>query len=497
MKKKYVGFSVFIVVLSVLFIIFLATGLGESFFNTQEEFVRTRVITPRDANAFHAGGLSDHLTWAENLNPRIPLNDDEIVIAVLNRDSEDGEEQFVVFRQANADNQVYITFLSYDAAHRGYRRMWNAPIAATRSETITVFSQDLIGDRNNCIIVTGMNDNNEHTMTIFRRNLGLPVEQPFRKIAEIQVDGFIIIQETMRSLAYQHGITRGQSFNIAAYGHDYLSSNILDQIETIFSFNPVSEQYEQIRVSRIPGSQIEQRRLREILSGEAGGFEEFINDLWFYVTPQGTIDTSRYMYFDPVRREIIFFGDGSQQVFRWQTSTPTRIGLHIRSQNISISTLSRFVNIELESLDRINLRVIEDVRLRITLNTSVWDGSYRRAGAAVFNEQVSQIRPGIEAVFDSSWGRVHLLDNGEYTISSGTAFSEPAALQRTRRGRYVFFRVNSYDLIEFRPEDGDESRLVFKVENVAGVMILSRVRVGTMGIQDLLEPPVTFTPVDI
>ena len=485
MKKIIIYFSICIAVLSVLLIIFLATGLWrQALYPQSDENVRTKIVTPRDANFHPSSEQSGQASWDEGLNPKVPLEDGETVIAILNRESEENmpEEQFVVYRASGgAASPVLITFLGYDENSRGYKRFWNAPTAASRSETITLFSQDLIGDRNNCIIVTGMNEKNEHTMTVFRRTSGRGI--PYKKIADLQISGSIIIQETARSLAYQQGLTKGQSFNIAAYGHDSTSANILDQIETIYAFNPSSEQYEQTNVSRIPGSQIEQRRLRVLLSGAPGVFESFINDLWYYVSPQGTIDSKQYIYFDPAKKEIIFFGDESQQVFFWQSSTPTRYGLYIRSQNISISTLLRFIDIELESLDSVKLRVIEDVRLRITANTT-WDGSYRRVGTANFKETLSQLKPGIDAVYDSSWGRILFNSLGEYTISSAG---------NVKKGRYIFYKVNNVDLLELRPEEENENRLVYKVENAAGVLLLSRVKVGVNGVQDLLEPPVTLT----
>ncbi|GBU27499.1 hypothetical protein R84B8_01031 [Treponema sp. R8-4-B8] len=486
MKKTFIYFSIGIAVLSVLLIIFLATGLWKRIFSSKaDENVRTKIVIPKETYMYSSAEQSGQMDWDETISTKIPLESGETVIATLNKESEENipEEQFVVYRTSNASDPVFITFLGYDENARGYRRIWNAPTIASRSETITLFSQDLIGDRNNCIIVTGMNQKNEHTMTIFRRSPGQARGQPYRKIAELQSTGSVVIQQTTRSLAYQQGLTKGQSFNIAAYGHDSASANILDQIETIYAFNSASERYEQINVSRIPGSQIEQRRLRELLSGAPGVFEKFINDLWYYVSPQGTIDTKQYIYFDPTKKEIIFFGDEAQQVFTWQSSTPSRYGLNIRSQNISISTLLRFIEVELESLDSIRLRVTEDVRLRITAGTS-WDGSYRRAGSANFKETLTQLKPTIDAAYDSSWGRVQFNNSGEYTITS---------VGNVRKGRYIFYKINDNDLLELRPEGGDENRLVYKAEAVAGVVILSRVRVGINGVQDLLEPPVTLT----
>jgi len=489
MKKKIPGFY-FVIAISVIIIIILATGVWKG--NTQqetEEDLRTRIVTPLEATSYVITGQFGQITWEENLNTKIPLESGEIPIAVLNRENETThtEEQFVIYRNINDPaSPIYIAFFSYDNRIRAYRRMWDEPTAASRPETTTLFSQDLIGDRNNCIIVTGMNANNEHTMTVFRAKPFQTPEQVYNKIAELQITGSIVIQERGRTLAYQQGVTRGQSYNIAAYGHDITSTNMLDQIETIYSYDPISEQFEQISVSRIPGHQIEQRRLRELLSGRQGVFEEFIHGLWYFVGPRGTIDTKQYLYFNPSGREIVFFGDEAQQIYRWQNSTPTRYGLYIRSQNISISTLLRFIDIELESLDSIRLRVTEDVRLKILVSTT-WDGSYRRAGTANFRETVSHVQPTVDALYDSSLGRIQFSSTGEYTISSSG---------NTRKGHYVFYKVDENNLLELRPSDeNEENRLVYKIEHGTTVMILSRVRLGINGIQDLLEPPITLTPV--
>jgi len=505
MKKSFLGSSIVAASVSILLIFFLATGTWKRFFNTKtDEHQGTMIITPQEANPFFSAGQAGQKAWEEGLSTKIPMEDGETVIAVINRETEEGiaEEQYVAFVNNNAggaERKVNVTFLCYDERSRRYVRMWDAPTAVTFPETLSFFSQDLIGDRNNCIIVTGMNSRNEYTMTVFRRNPSGAASHLFNKIADLQIDGSILIQETGRSLAYQQGIANGQSFSIAVYGPDISSSNILDQIETIYSFNPYREQYEQSSVSRIPGSQVEQWRIRELLNGVPGVFENFINDLWYYVSPQGTIDLKQYIYFNPSLREIIFYGDEAQQVFHWLNSTSTRYGLYITSQNISISTLRRRIDIELETLDSIRLRVSEDVRLKIEVSES-WDGSYRRAGTVNLKESVSSVRPAIDAQYDSSWGRIQFRDTGEYTISSGNI----AANATVRKGHYVFFRVNEHELLELRPDKTGSSadsridnRMIYRIETIGNaVLILSGVRLGTSGIQDLFEPPVTLTPVE-
>jgi len=491
MKKTFIGFSVITTVICALLVILIATGLWDKiFFSNEEEQVKTKVYMPGEMGLFLDSSPQEQTSWSENLKTKIPMNDGEIVISVITRDSEFGiaEEQVAAYRQKNDIGRVFITCIVYDKTLKTYKRAWDASTAAVRPETISLFYQDLIGNRDNCIVVTGMNDRNEHTMTIIKRNPPLPAEQSYKKIAELQIDGSIVIQETGRSSAYQHGISGGQSFTIAAYGQDKSSNNILDQIETIYAYNPLTEQYEKFNVSKVPGSQVEQRRIRELLSGAPGVFENFINDLWYYVSPQGTVDSRQYLYFNPSAKEIIFFIDETQQVFRWLDSNTSRFGLLIISQNISISTLRRTIDIQLESLDSIKLRIREELQLKISVGES-WDGTYRRAGASYQKEPVFSVKPVVNAAYDSSWGRLRFQNTGEYTIDSEGV---------STRGHYVFFKINDQDILELRPEQSNntENRMIYKIDSSGATLILSRVRLGANSIQNLLETPVTLIPVE-
>jgi hypothetical protein len=368
--------------------------------------------------------------------------------------------------------------------------------------------KDLTGDRNSSVIITGMNRQNEHTMTVFRRNPQADRTQPFQVIAKIQMGGSITVQERERTMAYRQGIARGEPFAITAYGRDIESENLLDRIEITHEYNLERGIYEQTRISRIPGSQIEQQRLREILSGDAGVFEDFINDLWYHVNPDGTISRTQFLFFDPLMREIIFSSDDSKQVFTWQRSNATRYGIYITSQNVSVRTLRRFLDIGMESLDSIRVRVFEDIRLRISVSMP-WDGLYRRAGTfAQASANEGTIQPNTEAIFDSSMGRLQFHSNGEYELSSGASIT---------RGRYAFFRVDGMNLLELRPEQNviiaarqqnapvgnPEDRLIYQVTSAGTTarqdilesdnLILERVRLGTTGIHSTHENHIIMT----
>jgi hypothetical protein len=463
---------------------------------------QTRIVIPQAPVSETGTGEShaERMAREEQMNLKAPLEEGEILVTILNEDF-DGDlqdEQIAAYRNLlEMESPIYLTYIDYDETLRGYRRFWSAPTAATRPGTISLYTQDLIGDRSLCALLSGMNGLGEHTMTIFRKAPQAGGEESpfFTKIGELRIDGTIAIRETERSQAYQLGIARGASFSILAYGRDYDSSNIMDQVEITYTYNAVNGLYEQSRITRIPGNQIEQRRVRELL-GNPGAFEQFITGLWYYVTPQGTMDSRQYIYFDPPNREIIFYGDEAQQIFTWQNSSATRYGLYVSSQNISVTTLRRSIDLELESLDSIKVRVVEDVRLKLGVNT-VWDGSYRRAGPL---ENRSAKPSGgnayIDAVYDGPIGKIRFYPDGNYELTAGGTL---------KQGKYAFFRLNDQELLELRSaelrsiEPRSDSRETYLVETPEGedksrrTLTLLRVRLGARGIQELHEGTISLT----
>jgi hypothetical protein len=317
----------------------------------------------------------------------------------------------------------------------------------------------------------------------------------FSKIAEFRIDGTITVKEVERPQAYQMGFGRGQSYTIAAHGRDLGSANIMDQVEIIYAYNEGNGLYEQTGLTRIPGTQIEQRRLRELL-GNSKAFEEFITGLWYYVTPQGTIDKRQYIYFSPSSREIIFYGDETQQLFTWQNSAATRYGLYIASHNISITTSRRSIDIELESLESIRVKVFEDVRLNIS-GVAPWDGSYRKAGPPE-NSARKPVAPGntfIDAYYDSSIGKMHFSLNGTYELYTGSA---------VRQGKYAVFYLNDQELLELRSDSfAGSQRETYLVESeitadtrgtgLRKALNLLRVRLSARGIEKLHEGTILLT----
>jgi hypothetical protein len=371
-------------VFTILVFILTAAGIGalillpkDIFSPETREIQQTRVVIPQAMGGGGDPGEGRDGQNGEENTALVSFGEGESVVSVLTGDfdGDPGEEQIIAYRNLQEiDTPVFITYVDSAPGQGRNRRVWTAPTAATRPGTLMLYSDDLIGDGGICVLIAGMNGSGEQTLTVFRKSgfpggdetTGSPPvinSEPFNKIAEFIIEGSIMVQERN----YRSG--GSQSLSIATYGRDYESSNLLDQIEVTYTYNQVNGLYEQSRVVKIPGTQIEQRRVRELLSGASGEFEEFIDGLWYLAS--GSRSKPRYVYFNAANREMIFYNNDSEEVFIWQDSNPTRYGLHIIGRNNSLTKLRRTVNIELQSLESIRLRVFQDVYLRSSPGT-IW-----------------------------------------------------------------------------------------------------------------------------
>ncbi|MDR1929272.1 MAG: pallilysin-related adhesin [Treponema sp.] len=490
-------FKVFTIVVFLL----AAGGIGalvflpaDFFASREKEVGQTRVVIPQAV-----GGGAESPAERQNRDGDggqgllISLEEGESAVAALTRDfdGDSFDEQLIAYRKLQEiDAPIFIAYAEYDENRGNHRRVWNAPTAATMAGTLILYSEDLIGDGGICALVSGMNGAGEQTLTVFRKTAFSP-EEPFDKIAEFLIEGSITVEED-RSRG-----NRERSLSIATYGRDYESSNMLDQIEATYTYNQVNGLYEQSRVVKIPGSQIEQRRLRELLSGASGDFEDFINGLWY----QGEGDQRKYIYFNTASRELIFYNNHSEEIFNWLDSTPTRYGLHINSRNISLTKLRRTINVELASLESIRLRVYQDVYLRSGPNT-IWDGSYQRLQHTEASPEPSRVNPYMEGTYNGPDGRISFYRDGSYELSP---FSGSEDL--SRRGQYVFFKLGADELLELRPLAGgseqrrednppEPKRETFKISRngskggIPETLTLTRIRISTRGIQELHEPAI-------
>lgn len=427
---------------------------------------------------------SEQLAFEDVSNAKIALPPNEKAVAVITQDfdGDPQDEQIIAIRGANEnDGLIRLVYADFDDAVGGYKRVWEAPTNVGRSRTFSMFVKDLIGDRSLCVIANGMNDKGEQTMTVFRKKNAADF---FDKIVDLHTDGSISVSERDRSQAYHLGMAGGASYKISIYGRDYESSNILDQIETIYDFDPTTNKYERIGVARIPGAQIEQRRVRQLLDGTPDRFERFLDGLWMFTPASSDSSVKQYINFDPLRREVIFYADDTQEVFSWENSNATRYGLYLTTKNISVTNLMRLIDIELESADSIRVRAFEDVKLKIGV-LGRWDGTYRKLASAQSEDAKksgAKQATRSDAEYEGSNGTLRLFADGKYEFGTET-------------GIYSFFSLEKNEYLELRKNAGAgnaKEQAVYAVAKTNNELKLKKVRLTVHGEEDLHERTLVF-----
>jgi hypothetical protein len=479
-------FSITTAIIAILF--FLPKGILTP---KKKEFVQGKVLIPQISESV-AGGAEDFFPDEPTLGNLITLNPGEIQVAVISEDFDgDGsEEEVIAYRNlTEPDNPLYIALFSYDKIQKEYKRLWNVRTDVTRPSTVSFFTLDLTGDHHNCIILTGMNQKDENTMIALKvffsgEDENLPLS--YKKILQLDIDGTISIQNIERSQAYQMGFANGASFNITERRHNPHSTNDLDQIENTYAYDPIKSVYEIVGTTKIPGAQIEAGRLHELLSGDKHTFEKFINGLWYRISDEGMIDNEQYIYFDALNHETNFYSEGNQQIYAWKSSYATKYGLFITAQNISITSLSRKIDIELESLDSIRVKVYEDVRMRIIMNAP-WNGSYRKVKNLhnTIKDNIMML-PNINAAYNSPIGKIIFNENGEYKIDLNG---------NVQNGKYAFYKLEDNEFLEFIPsKESKLQRQAYLVKRNTSdedsTLSLSRIRFGIKGLYQFNEMPI-------
>jgi outer membrane protein OmpA-like peptidoglycan-associated protein len=442
---------------------------------------QTRIVYPQGAGL--SEGEAESATASAGLIAKVALDEGQTVLTVLtqNFDTDEMEEQFIVWRVlANQESPTYLSYVDKGTSGN-YAIEWTLEAPPCKPGTLSLRALDLLGDHGICLVLSGIRSAGEHMLYAWRRVSGAAWEQ----IADISLDGNIAIDEPVRSQAYQRGQTSASPFNITAYSSDPSSGNLLDQIRISYEWD--GRLYRQTNVVRVPGQQVEQQRLQELLSGTVENFEAFLDGIWYLTAADGSIDGRQYIYFDSRSGEVVYYDGDVWQDYRWTASNTTRLGLYLSCQNVSVASMTRQMDVELTSLNTVSIRVTENLNLKIDLGRS-WDGVYRKTALPGKSSEVeSVVAPYIEADFSGAMGDIHFDEGGLYTRDSGS--------NSTLLGRYTFYMLSGQKMLDMRPGFGGLAGETYLVtESSEGSLGLQRVNLTTNGFTTVIGSLYTLLP---
>jgi len=368
-------------------------------------------------------------------------------VSTANLDQDEGDEQILTVRKTDkAGDHLSIVVADYVPQRRGWVRAWEGETLATKLSTFQIQIEDLLGDHNLDIICTGMDNDNNQTLSAFRRITGPdPAVLCYAPAAAIAADS-VVVETQERSEGYQLGQTNGVSWNIAAYASDKESQNLLDQVKTTFAWDPHHDGYIEKERQKIPGAQVEREAAARVLTGKEKDFEGFLQGAWYESGKSPTDPSTRMLVFDRSGDSIIFYSLDAQEDFTWSESHSTRYGLYIGCQNESVSNLRRLMDIELTGSDRISVRVFEDLQMKVDTEDR-WDGSYqklplsvsRQGAAAGSGAAPAGPTSAIQGLPFSLSGAYRALDGSTYRFSGGRFSHE--GKDKAESGGYSLYKL--------------------------------------------------------
>ncbi len=370
---------------------------------------------------------------------KVPMAPGTFLITVVqtNLDLDTEDEQIVVYKKSKGDNDpIIVAVADYDSIRNKYVISWSHETDATNVRSFNLSLIDVTGDHNLEIVCSGSDGNSNQTLNIYKRSTqtaeyGLLT---FKPILSLKEKGNIEIQEEQRSQAYRTGVSNGKSFPVIATVSAANSGKRFDLIRKTYFWRNEENKYQLINTETIPGKEIEDKKLRKLLSGTKTSFEKFLSSLWLYSTAKKNDNAAGpIVLFNPRLKRITFYNNDIEEIYRWESSTKTLYNtLIINCRNDIVPYLRVTLFIRIVDLNTIRLVYKDDnIRNSKKATNKSWSGKYLKTDQTMENYLFAPVYPG-----GKTSRTIHL--TGYYKSGTGNElfFDPPRFELKTSEGNF-------------------------------------------------------------
>ncbi|AHC15222.1 pallilysin-related adhesin [Salinispira pacifica] len=350
------------------------------------------------------------------------------------------DEQVIVYKfREGQDDHIGLLIADYDPIRDDYFISWQSMTKATSLQTFVLYTQDVIGDRQQELVAIGTNNQGEQTLDIFRQQSGNTYGLQFASILSVEADIEADIDVVERNESYNNGTGMGIAFSVRALNQDLESDNPLDMIRSVYTWRPTQNRYLLSFSEKIPGSRVEEDQLAELYSGNLDDYHRFIDGPWEHQ------DGNRIVFFSRITDSIQLATDDRQLNFSWTDSSRWGFGSSIRIQMENEIIRSVIRRMQVSVLD-LNTMVIQ---LSGEENNKFWSGTYTR-----LQQNGEQVR-GLAPVSMSSGKELYPHEISGLFVSDTNwemFFSAPYITFRTqdeeKSGGYVIYSLNGVSIMQ-------------------------------------------------
>ena len=434
---------VFIVIAAFLAFLLIAKNL----FIKDNSYSRAKVVKPVVDSAQTEDSSEENVYEDYEQTSFIELANDETLLSVVTMDIDgDGyDDQINIVKTSKSPFLALIVGLYNPSTATYVRATWIAT-NISQSRTFACTALDVIGNHKNSLVYQGVTDSGNSVLCIFNGSRNKKGEFVLTKIGDFEADGTVFIQQSERNEAYELSQTRAESFPVWVYAADSEDSTKLDQIQTMYDWNEKEGVYTQVRQVRVAGNRIAAKELARIQDGTVETFSNFLDGLWYKT--ENLTGNLRYLFFDSVSQEIIFYYQDSEEVYSWANANLRRNGMYFTSINKSIENLQRRFDISLVNVDEIRIRIQDDVRMIISEST-LWDGNYKKVTSKLSAKTAEP--EGEKAIESLIKGPAWLASDGSYFVFTKDGYAMENE-NHTDKGRFMLNTVSETKLMQFRSD---------------------------------------------
>ncbi len=490
--KKRVTVALFVIMGSVISVAIVAHNFVYK--SEQKKMSATVVIPKANKDVKSDNDKSSEGEGSSSLVSLVPLEDDEILLDVLSLDFDgDGCDDQVNSVKTLSSPYISLIVGLYNPSLNVYERKSVIKTNVSSVQTFSCTGIDLTGDHRNALVYQGFSDGGESVFQAYfinNRNGSFSLS----KIADFSADGTIFIQQQERFDAYERANAKGASFPIWVYRTDGATQ---DQLQIKYSWNENDGVYKEDGITHVAGSRIAAKELAKIQDGTVATFANFLNGLW--AMNDVASSENRYLFFDYNEREVIFFKDDVEEVYKWAHSNVRRNGMYLSTVNQEIENLQRKVDISLKSKDEISVRIQDDVRMLIG-ESPLWDGSYKKLSQNMMagndrkmKNSAGKSSPIVVLEKQRNW---KISDGTEVSFSSGSFSLRNSSI--LDNGSYAGLNIDGKNFIQFRSYNNPKYFMnLYKIDLVEkdgeNTVIIEAYKSESSGVYSLEQRPVVLT----
>ncbi len=286
------------------------------------------------------------------------INYSIIAIADGNLDSGEIDEQILIALPLNKpDADLELIIASVIPAKEQYGVVWRLPLQTGTLTGITLILDDITGDGRNELVVSGFDEKGSHITKIFsvpQNGEITDIITVFDATANGNID--IVPGEKLR----------GSGIPVSIVVQEIDEQNNLDLIETTWTWDSEAYIFKASAPSQVKVDVIQEDRMKNVYAGDVEKYEEYLNGPWY--RKNGLETSLDYVFFDPIKDEILFHSGSILEAYAWEVSHRTTAKrLYTRLRNEVIPSIAIGLSINAESWDEIEI-----------ISNTDWAGNYNR-----------------------------------------------------------------------------------------------------------------------